>query len=298
MYASTVAVARLIAMRNPPTDPTRTVVDHADRDPSNDTERNLHWVTPVFNMFNHDRKPAEGRYYGVQRSHNTFWVSHRGREQGAYSKPETAALVYNLLCRLQFGNQLDKTPDLLNEIKNEDSRVRKVVDQHDGVQVYAIDDIFIVVCAGHVDSSFAKLADASVAAKGLVKRLEAERKQEEETWAAKRRTLKISRRAVDQVAYVQLSKDGTTVDVLLDDEDWLDLHARNAKLFIGLAHRVTIRFTDGSTPYLSRWLLKADERVPIVDHISVDVYDHRRKDLRPVDPLSNLQNVRQAKPGQ
>ncbi len=97
-------VARIVTLKNPPTDPARTHVDHADRDATNDCAANLHWVTPAFNIFNIHRK--------------TFAVTHSGRRHGIYRNSESAALVYKLVYRLHYDDQLDKVPERLNTVKD------------------------------------------------------------------------------------------------------------------------------------------------------------------------------------
>lgn len=71
-------------------------------------------------------------------------MTHRSFEQGRFSDGETDALVYNLVCRLSYGDVLLKVPDKLNKNPNEHSRVEKIVEQADGIGVYRVDQIYVV----------------------------------------------------------------------------------------------------------------------------------------------------------
>ena len=61
MLAGNMPISCLVALQNPSLHPKRTVVDHANQNPSNDCASNLHWVMPAFNAFNVKEKKTQVR---------------------------------------------------------------------------------------------------------------------------------------------------------------------------------------------------------------------------------------------
>ncbi len=82
------------------------------------------------------------------------------------------------------------------------------------------------------------------------------------------------------------------MQVLFDDEDWKTVKVQAFDLVLTRHKRIQIQPLSGGIEFLLRWLLRADLRTHVVDHISGNVYDHRRKSLRVVDASSNGQNAR------
>ena len=123
--------------------------------------------------------------------------------------------------------------------------------------------------------------------------MQAKKKQKEEEWAKARQKLEICCQQ-DKVAYFPLTtKSGEKVKVLLDDNDWLDIHAQNLHLIITRQDHVQI-LVDGQPHFLSRWLLNINQNTKIVDHLHGNIYDHHRNMLQAGDYLSSRQNSRLA----
>ncbi|SJX62930.1 uncharacterized protein SRS1_13756 [Sporisorium reilianum f. sp. reilianum] len=293
LVSGDVPLARIVALQNPSTDPSRDRVDHADRDTTNDCSSNVRFVTPQFNAFNVARKVPASGFFEVEKNGSNFIVNHREIFQGRYLEAETAALVYNLVCRFSYGDQLDKTPDLLNAIKDEEERVKKISSLKDGVDIYNVDDTFLVVYQDQVKHYVGSLEVARKAADGLVKRLDEIRKKEEEKWADRRRWLKVCARSNGVAMIGLLDADLNVVEVLLDDDDWKEIWAREASLALTRNNRVIIRLKGGQGPFLSCWLCTVKD-YEIVDHINGNIYDHQRINLRVVDCSTNRQNSRLA----
>lgn len=106
-------------------------------------------------------------------SSSSFKVNVFGHSQGSYETAETATLIYNELVRHYHGTQLNKTPQLLNEVLPA-SRESQVWTQSYGVSVYHFDEIFIVVYDERVLCKHSTLEDAMIAAAGFVAFLWAE----------------------------------------------------------------------------------------------------------------------------
>ncbi len=167
-----------------------------------------------------------------------FWRPTAGQElqshrisvpNGTYSNAETAALVYNIIIRLKYGSQLNNTPHLFNKVVP-DSRASKVWTDADGVGIYHIDKIFINVHnATVIGQAFAELSLAKEAAKGLLAKMQAERKKKEAAWAKKRQMLKVTHRE-EGVAYIAVKDKGGDVRIPLDDDSWKDIMARDTKV--------------------------------------------------------------------
>ncbi len=83
-------------------------------------------------------------------------------------------MVYNLICRLHYGDQLDKTPRLLNAVKYADKRVSKLPKRSDRVPdrvgVYSVDAQFIVVLDHAVKDTYDSAQQALDRSKDLVGR--------------------------------------------------------------------------------------------------------------------------------
>ncbi len=292
LSSSGVALARMVALQKRSGVPTCTHVDHANRDPTVDRHENIHWVTAQFNAFNVDKKPPASGYHGVVKRFKKYVVTHRSIEQGRFSDGQTGALVYNLVCRLSYGNMLLKVPDKLNKVPNEHSRVEKIIAQPDGINVYRVDQIFIVTYEGHVKNWYETHKEAVDFASQLVARLEDEKKQRDQQWEKQRAKLKVQRNAEGIAFFERTTKAGEKVQVLLDDEDWKDVKVQVFDLVLTRHNRIQIQPLGGGVEFLSRWLLRADLRTHVVDHISGDIYGHWRKNLRVVDASSNKQNAR------
>lgn len=65
-------VACIIAGQRPSTDPTRTIVNHANGQTLDNRVANLHWVSPSFNAFNNQRDPPPSGFFGVCQSKDWF----------------------------------------------------------------------------------------------------------------------------------------------------------------------------------------------------------------------------------
>lgn len=287
------ALARIVAEQMPSSHADRNYVDHADRDPANDTRENLHWVTPAFNSFNMERGQSASGYKGVVKSGRYWMVQFRAQYHGTYNK-KTAARVYDLLCTLAYGDQLDKTPHLLNKL-DQDTHVSLADTQTDGVSIYKVDNIFVVIYDVKVHSSHAALHDAKAAAQVLVDELKAQKAQKEREWAELAKKTKVKRNK-EGIAVIHCSTKATdvkpskNVEVLLDDKDWINLHVRSAKVYLGLADRAMVGIK-GKPAVLSRWL--CDLGGPdVVDHVNLNIYDHRRPNLAIRNRSANAQNSR------
>ncbi len=165
-----------------------------------------------------------------------------------------------MIARQKYGSQLERTPRLLNQI-GPDSRTSKVETQSDGVEIFQVDSVFIVVYDGDVRPGEAgpgrkgqhnTLKAAQGTARRLVEDLQTKKKKREEERARKLKTLTVTKRQ-DGFAYLVAQKNGEEFKVLLSDETWLDIVARDAKLTI-LGDRPSI-IIEGRTILLSRWLL-------------------------------------------
>ncbi|CDW97100.1 hypothetical protein [Sporisorium scitamineum] len=266
----------------PSTDPERTYIDHAEGNLLNDTFANLHWVTPAFNTWNRDQKEQDG-YFGVYRNgRNKKSISVIFREvgQGSYDNAETAARVYDLVVRLAYKDQVDKTPHLLNNLPDQDKHVVKVESRADGVDIYPVDHYHVLIYDGNVESKHDTLGEAERAAKTFISSREYE---ELKNWVIRQNERKIPvyqnaiTRNADNVAFLpmKLAKN-TSVEVLMDDSTWLDLVSASVTLFRGFGNRAMLKL-DGKTEFLSRFLRPAGN--DIVDHVNRNVLDHRLANL-------------------
>jgi hypothetical protein len=141
--------------------------------------------------------------------------------------------------------------------------------------------------------AFAELSSAKEAAKGLLAKMQAEKKKKEAAWEKKCQTLKVTRKE-DRVAYIAAKDKGEDVRIPLDDESWKDIVARDAKVYITWG-RAAIR-DDGKSSLLSHWLLNEPVH-QVVDHVNLDRFDHRLTNLRIVDRSANGQNVTRSEGG-
>lgn len=293
--AGGISVAVLVARQRPSTDPERTYIDHAEGNLLNDTFANLHWVTPAFNTWNRDQKEQDG-YFGVYRNgRNKKSISVIFREvgQGSYDNAETAARVYDLVVRLAYKDQVDKTPHLLNNLPDQDKHVVKVESRADGVDIYPVDHYHVLIYDGNVESKHDTLGEAERAAKTFISSREYE---ELKNWVIRQNERKIPvyqnaiTRNADNVAFLpmKLAKN-TSVEVLMDDSTWLDLVSASVTLFRGFGNRAMLKL-DGKTEFLSRFLRPAGN--DIVDHVNRNVLDHRLANLEVRDRSANSQNAR------
>ncbi|KAI3477891.1 hypothetical protein L1887_60197 [Cichorium endivia] len=289
------SLARIVAKQMPSRHADRIYVDHADRDPTNDTRENLHWVTPAFNTFNVERGQRASGYVGVRKSGASWMVQFQGQVHGCYSNKKTAARVYDLLCALAYGDQLVKTPHALNNLE-QDTHVSLADAQTDGVSIYKVDKIFVVIYDVKVHNYHAKLDDAKRAAQSLVAKLKAERAQKEQQSREMAKTLQVQRNK-EGIAMIRCTtralfnnKPAKEAEILLDDDVWIDLHARSAKVSIGWQDQVTVRI-EGKPVSLTRWLCGLGG-TNIVDHINRNRLDNRRSNLAVRDRSANAQNSR------
>lgn len=284
-----IPVARIVAGQQPPNNPDRIVVDHANGKPLDNRAANLHWVTARFNTFNRaQKKPPPSKFFGVTKSGSRWKVNIAGQQSGTYKSKETAAVMYNLLAELIFGDQLRKTPHLLNRVDTS-SRSSKVWSQSDGADVYQVDNIFVTIYDAKFKGSYKTLKAAKQAAQKLVVQLRGKQAQKEKKWAERRKQLKISDRH-EGSAYIACKVKGTEVKVLISDKSWLDIKACSATVNVQFG-RATIRL-DGKTVDLARWLVTALP-TDIVDHKNRQPLDNRLTNLKITDRAGNGQNCPQ-----
>lgn len=243
MRIGSMDLGRAVALQGPlPSDPSRVFADHADGDALNNTAANLHWVTPSFNNFNRKKKRDSNGFVRVKKRGNRFTPEVAGIGQGSYHCAETAALAYNLVCRHLFGDQLDKTPHLLNAVPNENTRSSQVAVMPTGAIIHRIDGIFVIFYHERIqpDSKHATLQAAQDAAKKLVADLDAKKIQAEADWKEKEKKLKVTDRE-DDAAFIATSSGAR---VLVSDDTWKKVRAReSASGFktIGLTSSLTER---------------------------------------------------------
>lgn len=291
VYAGGLPLACLVAEQFPTLHEDCIVVDHAYCKPCNDCKDNLHWVTPQFNQFNTPSKPAKNtiKLRGVCPVGEQCVVPQGGR-QAVFNTAETGGILYNLLCHLGYGDQLDKVPSLLNDITDKHKQCQLVFLQEDNVQGWKVDKEFIVIYNHKVQAVCRMLHEAQQVAKGLVEELVLQKQLREKGLKEKRKVVEVHRRRSDGVPYVVLTKkDGTKVEVLLDKDVYQDIHAQNGTLSLVQANRKVIT-VDGDQPvYLSQWLCPARQS-EVVDHKSGNVYNHRMENLQVINYLQNQQN--------
>ncbi|KAF6767099.1 HNH nuclease [Kalmanozyma brasiliensis GHG001] len=289
-------LARLVAGQTPTPYPDRIYVDHANRNTLDNTRANLHWVTPAFNRWNMERKEGKQKYFGVRSQAGSFHVRAHGQSHGTYKSEATAARVYNLVCKLEYGDQLIKTPHLLND-PDQKRHVVEVGVPPGGVQIFRVDDVFVVTYEARVRSTHKDVDRAEAAAYSIIAKLRVEQARIERARQILRRRLHI-RRNKDGVAYVPIDVgSGKTVDVLLSDDGWLDIHAASARLKLSMGRPCI--YTDQHEVDLARWLCRNSglRSVDVVDHINWDPFDDRMTNLRIKDRAANAQNWRRKSNG-
>ncbi|TKY86263.1 hypothetical protein EX895_005088 [Sporisorium graminicola] len=286
------SVAVLVAQQRPSTDPERIYVDHADGNSLNDTFANLHWVTPAFNSWNRPRK-ERAEYFGVYmtgQTKNCISVIFRDVHQGSYDNCETAARVYDLVVRLAYKDQVEKTPHMLNNLPRHDEHVIKVESRADGVDIYRVDHYYLVVFGNNVQSKHATLEWTQDAAERFISDQKWEQLRIWLNRRFRRQNLEIRNaitRNADNVAFMPMKPSkNTSVEVLMDDSTWLDLMAAEVTLLCGYNKRPTFRL-DGKTEFLNRFL-----RRDVIDHVNHNVLDHRLANLEVRDRSANSQNAR------
>lgn len=235
LNAGHVPLSRIVANAFPSNDPERIFVDHADTDTLDDTESNLHWVTPTFNAFNRLREPGESGFYGVlklpsARGNHKYRLTFRNVVHGNYSNAGTAARVYDILCRLTFEDQLDKTPHLLNDLDS--TPTAPVFSQGDGVAIWHIDDIFVNIFDLRASCPYNTFGEAQREAQALCARLREEQARKEAEWEKNARDLVPEYNKEGKAFFAvkskeQEGKDYVMVEVLLDEKKGLDSGARN-----------------------------------------------------------------------
>ncbi len=134
------ALARIVAEQMPSSHADRNYVDHADRDP-----RQRHAGEPSLGdsrlqFLQHGAGTERLDTKALSRVEWYWMVQFRAQYHGTYNK-KTAARVYDLLCTLAYGDQLDKTPHLLNKL-DQDTHVSLAHTQTDGVSIYKVDKHF------------------------------------------------------------------------------------------------------------------------------------------------------------
>ncbi|SJX62624.1 uncharacterized protein SRS1_02333 [Sporisorium reilianum f. sp. reilianum] len=291
------AVAVLVAKQHPSPDPERQYVDHANSDALDNTVANLHWVTPAFNAWNKERKDKNG-YFGVHRSGRnkaTILVIFRSVGQGSYDNEKTAARVYDLVVRLGYKDQVDKTPHLPNNLPDPDKHVAKVASRADGVDIYRVDRYHLVIYDENVRSKHNSLAEVQTAAESFISDLEKKQAEQRQERQKKREELikanAITRNA-DGVAFLPMRhREGSSVEVLLDDDTWLDLVAASLTLYPSFGYGPSVKI-DGRTVFLNRYLRPAGN--DIVDHVNGNALDHRLANREVRDRSANAQNSRRA----
>lgn len=293
LKAGRAPLARIIAAQLPNDNPARVIVDHANRDVTDNTLQNLHWVTARFNVFNRLRKPNKSsNFRGVQKQHRRWEVCFQGHHS-SYAEVETAACVFNLLNRLLHGDQLDECPDLLNKVNEE--RVALISTQSDGVTIHQVNSVYLVIHDLVVCSTHDEYSKAKKAAESVVSNLKAEKERKEAEWEAIKKSLVPDQRESDGAAFFELTNSkGETIEVIVDDDVWKDLVARSASLFLLYKSKYVALRVDKQHSLLARWVRHA-ESWQVVDHKSGDSYDNRRDNLRAVDRAANSQNFRRAR---
>lgn len=209
------------------------------------------------------------------------------REHGIYKSESTAAHVYDLICRLTFNDQLDKTPHLLN-FPNDSHHATLVEKRDDDVQIWRLDGLFLVIYEEQVRSNHGTVGGAQRAAKVVVENLEEEQAEKEMTREKVRKKLDIIRNK-DGIAYVTVTVKGKTLEVLLSDNSWLDIHAAGGKVSQNMG-RAWLKL-DGDEVSLSRWLCKGVTKAEVVDHLNRNPLDNRLDNFRITDYSTNAQNI-------
>lgn len=199
VYIGDMDLGRAITlMGEPPTNPARTHVNHADGNLCNNTAATLQFVTAALNSFNISKWKDSNGFFGLYSNKQkttkpTFQVQLLGMKHGTYQSSETAALIYNVVCCNMFADQLVKTPHLLNQVQNKDKRSLTVAILPNRVSIHRVDGIFVLFYEDKIQGGQHKsIQTAHQAAAKLVAGLSAKRAQEEAAWKDKAKTLKIT----------------------------------------------------------------------------------------------------------
>lgn len=175
--------------------------------------------------------------------------------QAVLNHRETAALLYNLLCQLAYGNQLDKVRGLLNNIPGKETCVCKVIPQADGVEAYSIDGEYIVTYQASVKAVFNSHQEAAKVSEGLVAKLTAERERKEAEYEKLKKDIKVDCRKLDNIPYICLTTASRKpVNVLLDKDKWEDIYVQKAKLYLTQNSQVVIWPLGKQMLFLLQWL--------------------------------------------
>lgn len=184
-----------------------------------------------------------------------------------------AACIYNLLVSIAFGDQLNKTLHLLNNLEQE-GHVLHIQKQQDWVNVYRVDNVFIDIYNGNVSSIHKQKINAIEAADCLIKDLHKEQAQTKRKWEQAAKHL-VPQTNADNVAYfpVQLGN-SKMAKILVDNKVWKKLTAASAIPFaVGQFGQVWINI-HGQQQQLSHYLHALPANM-VVDHIHGNVFNHR-----------------------
>ena len=213
------------------------MADHADCNTTNNTSTNLHWVAPALDWFNQEQvsgsefKIHQGVWHWSNQGPSTIWF--QDVEQGKYNSSKTAAQVCDLLACLAFGSQLGKTPGLLNSpgwpgflVKTQTDGLVKT--QTDGVDIYCVDNAYIVIYNFNIKSAHKSLCLAEKAAKTLLQDMH-------NAWTEKEKRLEKLGEGLtvehnnDSIAYFPIKVgQKETAEILLNNKVWRKLKAAGA----------------------------------------------------------------------
>ena len=212
------------------TDPSWVIADHADGNPLNNTAANMHWVMSSFNKFNCAKKRGPNGYAGIAKRGRKFTPTVAGISHGSYGSAETAALAYNLVCHHLSGDQLEKTPHLLNNVPNKESQSAQVAVMPTGAVIHCIDNDFVVFFKDRIrpNCKHEKLKYAKEAADRLVSDLRVKRDCTEQDWQEKAEKMEVTDKE-NGIAFIATS---SGAKVLVSNKFWKKVQAKGANVWL------------------------------------------------------------------